>query len=410
MNAEPLAVPPRAWLASEFDRLLDFARGAEHPYGFASLTASGTQEEGGDVQTYVTCRMTHVFALGHLLGRPRTTALIDHGVRALRGRLRDDEHGGWFGGLTADGEPLPEKQAYAHAFVVLAAASASTAGHPQAAALLAEALEVVETRFWDEEEGLHRESWDRTWSQAEPYRGVNANMHLVEALLAASDATGDAAWRRRAQRMIERVVEGFARAHDWRLPEHYTPDWQPIKEYNRDEPAHPFRPYGVTIGHLLEWSRLCLHVEAVLRAAGGQPPGWLRTDAVALFERAVADGWDVDGAEGLVYTVDFDGRPVVRHRMHWVVTEAIAAAAALHEATGEQRFARWQATWWRYAARYLIDYEQGSWWHELDAENRVAGDTWPGKPDVYHAAQATLVPRCPLAGSLAAMATMAGSS
>ena len=53
-------------------------------------------------------------------------------------------------------------------------------------------------------------------------------------------------------------------------------------------------------------------------------------DAVdAAFDRAVADGWDVDGAPGFVYTTDWSGRPVVSQRMHWVAAEAISAAAAL---------------------------------------------------------------------------------
>ena len=34
----------------------------------------------------------------------------------------------------------------------------------------------------------------------------------------------------------------------------------------------------------------------------------------------------------VVYTVDFEGTPVVRERMHWVVCEAIGAAASLHRA------------------------------------------------------------------------------
>lgn len=389
------------WLAGEFDRLLSFARASAHPHGFASLTRQGDQDHAADVETYVTCRMTHVFALGYLLGRSGDAGLIDHGIAALQGPLHDDEHGGWFAGIRADGTAREAKEAYVHAFVILAAASAAVAGRPGGAELLHDALDVVEIRFWEEEQGLHRESWDRSWSEPEAYRGVNANMHLVEALLAAGDATGDSRWVHRALRMTERVVHGFARDHGWRLPEHFTPDWQPIGDYNRDQPAHPFRPYGVTIGHLLEWSRLCLHLEAATDSAA---PGWLRQDAVALFDRAVTDGWSVDGAPGLVYTVDPDGHPVVRHRMHWVVTEAIGAAAVLETVTGDERYRDWQVTWWDYAEEYLIDRVHGSWFHELDVGNRPAGDTWPGKPDVYHAAQATILPRAPLAGSVTAMA------
>jgi mannose/cellobiose epimerase-like protein (N-acyl-D-glucosamine 2-epimerase family) len=43
----------------------------------------------------------------------------------------------------------------------------------------------------------------------------------------------------------------------------------------------------------------------------------------------------------------------------WVVAEAIGAAAALHAATGEARFAHWYQTFWDFAGRHLIDRENG---------------------------------------------------
>ena len=141
----------------------------------------------------------------------------------------------------------------------------------------------------------------------------------------------------------------------------------PRLDYNRDEPDHPFRPYGVTIGHLLEWARLALHARAAL---GDQAPDWLLEDAAALFDQAVRDGWNVDGAEGFVYTTDWDGKPVVRDRLHWVVTEAIAAAAALSAATGRPEYEHWYRTWWDHAAAYFIDRDRGSWHHQLDPHNR----------------------------------------
>ena len=58
--------------------------------------------------------------------------------------------------------------------------------------------------------------------------------------------------------------------------------------------------------------------------------------------------------------------------------------------------------WWEYISTYLLDGEGGSWFHELDADNEVQGVTWPGKPDIYHALQATLIARLPAAPVLAA--------
>ena len=50
----------------------------------------------------------------------------------------------------------------------------------------------------------------------------------------------------------------------------------------------------------------------------------------------------------------------------------------------------------------FLDADLGSWRHELDPSNRPSGVTWNGKPDTYHALQATLVPRLPLAPTFAA--------
>jgi mannose/cellobiose epimerase-like protein (N-acyl-D-glucosamine 2-epimerase family) len=102
-----------------------------------------------------------------------------------------------------------------------------------------------------------------------------------------------------------------------------------------------------------------------------------------------------------VYTVDWDGKPVVRARMHWVLAEAVAAAAALREATGERNYDDWGRTWWTHAETFFLDRTRGSWHHELDADNRPSATVWRGKPDAYHAVQATLLPRLPVAPSAA---------
>ncbi|WP_188037380.1 AGE family epimerase/isomerase [Actinotalea sp. JY-7885] len=393
------------WLEGETDRLLDFGRASRVAEGgFGRLDERGRLEPGLPTELWVTCRMTYVYALGALLGRPGCAPLVDHGLAALAGRFRDAEHGGWFAAVGPDGphdDAATAKDAYPHAFVVLATASAAAAGRPGARELLDEALAVQLRHFWDDEAGMVVESWDRAFTTTEAYRGVNANMHTVEAYLAAADVTGDVAWLERAARIVERVVHGLARGNGWRLPEHFDADWQPLLDYNRDVPAHPFRPYGATVGHWLEWARLTLHVRAALEAAGRPVEPWLLDDAVALFEAAVAQGWDVDGAPGFVYTVDWSGEPVVRMRMHWVLCEALGAAAALHAVTGDERFEAWYATWWDYADTHLLDREGGSWWHELDEENRVSRTVWGGKADLYHAVQATLLPRLPLTPVLA---------
>lgn len=397
-----LGTPAHArWLERETDELLAFGSGAAVEEGFGYLDDDGEVIEARGVELYITCRMVHSFALGALLGRPGAASMVDHGLAALTGPLADHEHGGWFAQVGPQGPIDGTKAGYAHSFVVLAASSATVAGRPGARELLDEALAVQLQHFWDEEAGMVLESWDAGFTRSEPYRGVNANMHTVEAYLAAADVTGDDVWLDRALRITQRVVGELAPAYSWRIPEHFDPQWQPLLEYNDDNPADPFRPAGATIGHWFEWSRLALHVVASLEARGRTAPPELAAGARSLFEAGVAEGWSVDGDDGFVYTVTFAGVPLVRERMHWVVTEALGAAAALHRHTGEDTLDAWYQLWWEYAAQHLLDEERGSWLHELSPSNGPSATVWTGKPDIYHSIQATLVPRLPLAPSLA---------
>ena len=384
------------WLEAEGRRLLDFGRGVTTARGAGWLDDDGAIDPTRPVFTWITARTAHVYALGYLLGIPGARPVAVRALDALRTSLHDDEHGGWFASRAPDGTPDTTKSAYAHAFVVLAAATGTVAQLDGARALLDDALEVLDTRFW-EPAGLHADQWDRAFTTLDPYRGVNANMHCVEALLAAGDATGDARWHERAATIADHVA-AWAGANHWRIPEHFDAAWVPQLELNADRPDDPFKPYGATVGHGLEWARLLLQVDATLP---GRAHRALVAAARALYDGAVRDGWAVDGAPGFIYTTDWAGAPVVHTRMHWVVAEAIGAAAALYRATGDARYAEDYTRWWDYAGEFGIDRARGSWHHELDATNTPTATVWPGKPDLYHAFQATVLPLLPLAPGLA---------
>ncbi len=397
------------WLAAEGLRLLDFAQAAKLTEGFGHLDERGWLPDA-PAQTLITARMTHSFALATIQGLPGHAPLVDHGLAALAGCLRDAEQGGWYAvAHAADGDT--GKAAYLHAFVALAASSAVVAGRPGAQALLDQAIEVIDARFWSEEEGAMLESFDRIWSREEAYRGANSNMHSVEAFLALADVTHDPRWLERALRIAERVIHHHAVPNQHRVIEHFHADWSADLAYNQARPADPFRPYGSTPGHAFEWARLLLHLEAALLDAVRPAPTWLAAAARGLFEQACRTAWNVDGQTGLVYTLDWNDSPVVRQRMHWVTAEAIAASAALLRRTGEHAYEHWYRCFWEFAAAHLLDREHGSWHHELDEHNRPGAKVWAGKPDLYHALQAVLLPRLPLAPSLAsALARQGGEN
>ena len=404
------------WLGNETQALLRFARNAQVPSGFGWIGEDGRVDRSHPVELWITGRMTFAFSLGTLLGIPGCRRYADHGVKALSTAMRDYEHGGWYSAVShevdADGratpvDPAARKECYQHAFVVLAAATATVAGRPGALELLRDALRVQDEHWWDEEHGLPIESYEADFTGPEDYRGINAAMHTVEAYLAAADVTGDRTWLDRAVRIIDFAVNQQARANAWHLPEHYDTSWAPQLDYNHDQPAHPFRPYGVTPGHGLEWSRLTVQARGSLLALDGEAPEWMLPAAEELFDRARVDGWRVDGEPGFVYTTGFDGAPVVHERMHWVACEGVSAAAAIRRALlddgrGEievEHYEHCYRSWIDYAEQYLIK-EPGVWWHEVDEHNEVSRRTWAGHPDIYHALQMTLMSRVPVAPAL----------
>ncbi len=79
--------------------------------------------------------------------------------------------------------------------MILAGSGAVLAGHPRGKELVAMALEPYDRYFWKEEEGLSCDTWNTEFTVKDPYRGLNANMHTVEAFLAAADVTGNETYR-----------------------------------------------------------------------------------------------------------------------------------------------------------------------------------------------------------------------
>ncbi len=391
----------QAWLENQAEALFAFyERGILNPLGgfhdlddFGRPVAPGYGAGASPARyLFATTRIVHAYAIAHLMGRPGADVIVDHGMAFLWNGHRDPDHGGYYWGVGYEGPTDSVKQAYGHAFVLLAASSAKVAGHPDADRLLTDVSTVIRDRFWEEEYGAVAEEFTRDWRSFDAYRGQNSNMHLTEALMAAFEATGDSTYLRMAERVAERIIHANAAAYDWRLPEHFTTDWR----VNPDYAGSPmFRPYGTTPGHSLEWSRLLLQ----LWELGGRKLDWAPEAAKALFDRAVADGWDHETG-GFYYTLEWDGRPRIRDRYWWPCCEGIGAAAFLNAIFPDPTHERWYRQIWSFVAARFIDRENGGWRAQLDDGLRPNANPFFGKIDIYHSLQACLIPTLPATGSI----------
>ena len=147
-NGKWVAMPSHlAWLNQQAESLFAFyERNIVNPLGgFYDLDDAGRPTApgygaGGTPARYLfaTTRIVHAYSIAHLMGRPGADVIVDHGMDFLWKGHRDQDFGGYFWAVGYEGPVDSVKQAYGHAFVLLAASSAKVAGHPDAERLLAD--------------------------------------------------------------------------------------------------------------------------------------------------------------------------------------------------------------------------------------------------------------------------------
>ena len=333
------------------------------------------------VETWLNARFTYCFSLESLKTAGKASNFAELGIKALNETLYDDKYGGWF----ENDQRNSRKNAYSHAFVLLASVFAIKAEIKQSEEVFKKITTVIDQYFWDNKSRSSNESFVRDWSEAEPYRGANSNMHMTEAFLATYDLTKDSIWLDRALSITKRITAA-AETYGFRIPEHFDSNWQVDTSYNLDNPKDAFRPYGVIPGHGFEWARLCLHL---FHATSNQQT-WLEQAAINLYRRAKKDSFEEDG---FLYTTDLAGTPIIRLRMHWVACEAISAAAVLSEHFSQKDLADDLIKYWQIANQNFV--KPGFWLHELDATNKPSSEIWIDNPDVYHAYNAIELTRDP---------------
>lgn len=381
--------------------------------------------------------------LYRLLKRPEDLAAVRHGLAFLH-----DVHAAPAGGFAwelrwRDGrsEVLDAtQQNYGAAFVLLAHAEAMMAGVSEARGGLDAAYDLMEKHFWEPAAQLYADEAAADWSTVGSYRGQNSNMHSCEAMMAAFDATGEAKFLARALVLARGITQRLpAIVGSGLVWEHYTEAWKPDLEYGKatqGRAGNKFRPWGYQTGHLTEWSKLLLQLEAHLGSAAGKAacPGaaeeaaaWLLPTARRFFDAAWERGWDaVHG--GLVYgfSPEDDGWSVCdADKYFWVQVgcaarcsgelllsalgsapaykpyarlplslslppplpqcESIGAASLLAARTGEKKYADAYDALWAYAWAHFIDHKNGAWYRILAPDNsKVTDEKSPvGKTD-YH--------------------------
>lgn len=257
-----------------YDTAVDWERG-----GFTladdAVTGRGT---AGEKQIVTQARMVWGFSLADRKGfsNPQRNyrKAAAHGVKFLREKFRDPEHGGYYWSVTLDGQPRdPRKRLYGEAFVIYALVEYYRASLEHAA--LEDALELfheIQRRAHDPKQRGWHEHFERDWNplpagsrdaivEVAGYKSANTHLHLMEAFTELYAETKDPAVKEALEECLRLNQKYFYPRNPAKSAFHCEPDWKPVTKASSA---------GLSYGHNVEFAWLMIRAEETL----GRSPSW----------------------------------------------------------------------------------------------------------------------------------------
>lgn len=280
-------------------------------------------------QIVTQARMVWGFAQAHRLGLGGPgrdyRAAAAHGVRFLRDRMRDPEHGGYVWSVTLDGDVRDaRKRVYGQAFVIYALVEYHRATRdPEALADAMHLFQVLQQRAHDGARDGWLEHFERDWKPMRPrdpeaivevagLKSANTHLHLMEALTELYLETRSSEVKTALIEALERNQRHFYPADPARSAFHCHPDWSAVTE-----PASA----GLSYGHNVEFAWLMIEAERAL----GREPSWSHFEAH--LNHALAHG--TDPIRGGTYNRGAGNEPASDTRKVWWVQAEMMAALTL---------------------------------------------------------------------------------
>jgi N-acylglucosamine 2-epimerase/mannose-6-phosphate isomerase len=359
----------RAWM---FDDALPFwaDRGADRRFGgFVETLDFSGRDSGCDFKrTRVACRQTYVFSHARILGFQDADEFIERGAEYLARKAWRAGEGGFARRLTRKGDisdPTPDL--YDNAFALFAFAWAH-----QATGDAAYRDWAVKTLDWIEKHMRHP-GGAGFWHEVPPRgdRLQNPHMHLLEAALAAFEATGEDVFQDCARDIVGLFQAHFFNRQCGTLAEYFHDDWTRAAG-DRGRIAEP--------GHQFEWAWILRNCERLFGVGAGE-----EIRALVRF----SERFGLNPHTGAVMNcVRDDGTPLDQGSRTWPNTERLKAAIALFELDGDDPAPVITASGRVLLDRYLtpnagIDFPKGGWIDAFDKNGAPVARDMPAST-LYH--------------------------
>jgi mannose/cellobiose epimerase-like protein (N-acyl-D-glucosamine 2-epimerase family) len=251
-------------------------------------------------------RQLYVYCNAALLGwYPEGRKLADRCVEYMLGKFfQADGEPGWIYSRAPDGGiGNPMRDAYAHAFALLGLAwYHRLTGDTQVVPVIDATIACLDDAFAARQGG-----YLDAVPPPDAIRRQNPHMHLFEAFIALTQATGDERYLAHATKIFHLFASHFFQPASGALCEYMTADLAPLSG-PRGRICEP--------GHHYEWIWLLRHYQ---RLSGRNVTSYCE----ALYAHANKYGWDAGGF--IVDELDFSGAVLANSRRSWPHTEGAKA-------------------------------------------------------------------------------------
>ena len=289
--------------------------------------------------------------------------LCNHGLEFIITQHRNinTNHFSWQ--ITTEKVVDGRAMAYGYAFVILAGSFAFKIGIEEGKELAEEAWNFMNKYFWEEKYSAYADELSPDLKILNPYRGQNANMHTVEALIAAYEIFKEKKYLDRANLIAQQFAVNLASQSQNQIWEHYDSSWKIDWEYNKDKPDDVYKPWGFQPGHQVEWSKLLLQLNV------HSPEDWKIERSIYLFEKGTTMSIDKEYG-GLVYGYSPDGNFTNDNKYFWVQAEALAASWRLYKITNKKDYYNFYISLWEYCWKNFVDHKYGAWFNILTRKGK----------------------------------------
>lgn len=348
----------RFWL----DKMVDTERGGF----YGKMDAEGVVDRDAPKGAILTGRILWTMAAAYRITQnPEYLTAATHAKRFLIDKLYDEEYGGVYWSVTAEGAPLDtKKQFYALGFAIYGLSEyVRVTGDEEALHYAIKLYDSIEEHSHDRRYGGYIEATSRDWQPIEDMRlsikdrndrkSMNTHLHIIEPY-----ANLLRVWR------SDELVESVCGLLDIFEKHIVDPESGHLRLFFDDEWRS--QTAMISYGHDIEAAWLIIEAATVVGDATLiEHFGELARRIAA----AAAEGLQSDGS--MAYEYDPESQHHDNDRHWWVQAETVVGYFYMWHLYGDKEALERAVRAWEYIDKDIIDHTNGEWWWSRKADGTI---------------------------------------